>query len=219
MNRNDRTPNDPPPTVAPPRNPFATRHVRPGAIPYFFPDGVTAEILIDRLAANRWRGEIVGPHGTGKSTLLATLVDVISRHGKPVVVYRLREGERRLPPTPCAFAAVPRDSVVVIDGFEQLGWLHKTAVRWSCKRRGLGLLVTSHATVGLPQLWRTGVDSATLKRVVAHLLAAEPAAAALIREQDIAAAVEAHPTNVREALFALYDLVERRRRENRRENP
>jgi hypothetical protein len=202
----DRTPTDPPPG-----NPFATRRVRPGAIPYFFPHAVDAQTLVARLEQNGWHGEIVGPHGSGKSTLLAALVDAVERRGKSVVVYRLREGERYLPETPCSFAAVPKGAVVAVDGFEQLGWLRKKAMRWLCRVRGLGLLVTAHAAVGLPLLWRTVVDRTTVERVVAHLLESEPQAGAVISSDDVARAVDAHPTNAREALFGLYDVYERRR--------
>ena len=54
-------------------NPFATCWTRPGAIAFHFPPGESAEQLVARLAADNWRGEIVGPHGSGKSTLLETL--------------------------------------------------------------------------------------------------------------------------------------------------
>ena len=36
-------------------NPFSTRFVRPGAIPYVFADGQTAESLVARLARLGWR--------------------------------------------------------------------------------------------------------------------------------------------------------------------
>ena len=54
-------------------NPFATRHVRPGAIPFHFPAETSAAQLVARLRELNWRGAIVGPHGSGKSTLLVAL--------------------------------------------------------------------------------------------------------------------------------------------------
>ncbi len=63
-------------------NPFATRHVRPGAIPYRFAPGSAAEGVVERLAAADWQGQIIGPHGSGKSTLLATLLPAIESAGR-----------------------------------------------------------------------------------------------------------------------------------------
>ncbi len=58
-------------------NPFCTRWVRPGAIPFLFPPGENAEELADRLRQAGWWGEITGPHGSGKSALLAALTAAI----------------------------------------------------------------------------------------------------------------------------------------------
>lgn len=212
MQRDDVRQSDDARTPAEPLgNPFATRHVRPGAVPYFFPAGESVETLVDRLAASGWRGEIVGPHGSGKSTLLAGLIEAIERRGRNVVVYRLREGDRRLPPEPRDVRSLVANDVVVVDGYEQLPWWRKWLLRRLCMRTGLGLLVTTHGLAGLPLLWRTAVDRASVERVVEHLLANEPSAATLIAREDIARALEDHPNNAREVLFALYDVVERRR--------
>ncbi len=200
------TPNDPPPG-----NPFATRYVRPGAIPFFFAAGESAADLVARLAANGWRGEIVGPHGSGKSTLLATLLPEIERAGRAVATYRLREGERRLDEQSQRVDRLALGTAVVVDGYEQLPWWRKWLLRWACAQRSLGLLVTTHAAAGLPALYETSVDMPTVDRVVGHLLEGEPEGAAIVTREDVARAMEAHPTNLREALFALYDLYERRR--------
>ena len=50
-------------------NPFSTRFTRPGEIPYQFADSAGLETLVDRFGHNRWVGQIVGPHGCGKTTL------------------------------------------------------------------------------------------------------------------------------------------------------
>ncbi len=60
-------------------NPFSTRFVRPGALAYRFPPGESAATLVERLAASGWRGQIVGPHGSGKSTLVAALGETLPR--------------------------------------------------------------------------------------------------------------------------------------------
>src|SRR5258707_1037455 len=85
-----------PPSAA--SNPFSTRFVRPGAIPYQFPERVTADSLVEQLRSQNCRGAIIGPHGTGKSTLLATLIPAIENAGCKVRSIALHDGQRKLPP-------------------------------------------------------------------------------------------------------------------------
>jgi hypothetical protein len=199
--------------IAPPAtNPFATRHVKPGAMPFIFPAGESLDGLVARLADNEWQGEIVGPHGSGKSTLLASLIDRIERTGHKVVVYRLHEGDRYLPEQPTNIRTILTGTLVVVDGYEQLPYLRKWMLRSLCNLRGFGLLVTAHARTGLPLLWQTAVDLATFKQIVNQLLAADAAQPTPLEPDDIAAAHAAHPMNLREALFKLYDTVESRRK-------
>ena len=82
-------------------NPFATRFTRPGAIGYLFPLGNSAVGTVDLLRNNNWWGEIVGPHGSGKSSLLAELLPLLEATGRRVNVYSLHQGDRTLPsPSP-----------------------------------------------------------------------------------------------------------------------
>ncbi len=56
-------------------NPFSVHRIRPGAIPYLFShedsatDLAQLDRLIDRWKSNGYVGQIVGPHGCGKTTL------------------------------------------------------------------------------------------------------------------------------------------------------
>lgn len=56
-----------------PGNPFSTARVGLGQIPFqeFYPGQVRT--LADRLSAQNFRGQIVGPHGSGKTTLTIAL--------------------------------------------------------------------------------------------------------------------------------------------------
>jgi hypothetical protein len=210
------------------RNPFATRWVRPGAVKYSFAPGMDTAQLIDKLQGGRWRGAIVGRHGTGKSTLLATLVPLIEQMGIDVGRISLRDGQKCL--TPEALRGIRwlgeltstsgkvrhglPNGLLVVDGYEQLGWWARRRVSAICRRNGWGLLVTAHrdsSVGGISAVFRTTSELATVQYLVERVL---PSHGGLIHPGDVAAAFDAQSGNVRETLFALYDLFEERRRQS-----
>ncbi|HVW38283.1 MAG TPA: hypothetical protein VHB99_13300 [Pirellulales bacterium] len=188
-------------------NPFSTRFVRPGALPYFFRNGECADQLAAKFAAQGWRGQIIGPHGSGKSTLLAALAPAIDRSGRKTIHFALHDGERRLPIGKEQSRMLSAGDVLVIDGFEQLSAWNRWQIRRLCRRRGCGLLVTAHADAGLPDLFRTETDRALARRLVERLAPGDESIAA----GDIDRAFSARGGDLRETLFELYDLYEQRR--------
>ncbi len=219
-----------------PANPFCTRCIRPGAIPYRFCAAESTAGLIDRFQLAGWRGAIVGPHGSGKSTLLATLLPGLNSHGLSVAPLVLHDGQRRLPPDFVATLPAPGvsahkgsspsnspektacanprgrlrpETIVVVDGYEQLGLFSRCRLRWLCWRRRLGLLVTSHSPVGLPELHRTVITLALAQRVVAEL---QEGFEVRISPDDVARLYPQYRGNLRELLFKLFDLYQSRRR-------
>lgn len=195
--------------TAPASNPFSTRFVRPGAVPFLFPPGLSAEGLVDRLRGCGWRGQIVGPHGSGKSTLLASLVPAIEAAGRRVCLFELHDGQRRLPSGFPPREAAAQAAVVAVDGYEQLSHWSRFRLRRTCAGLGLGLLVTTHRAVRLPELLRTRPDLALARQIVDQLLAADRA---LVSPEKVAERFSARRGDLREMLFDLYDVVERRRR-------
>lgn len=191
------------------QNPFSTRYTRPGALDYHFAASDTAAQLVERLRANGWWGQIVGPHGSGKSTLLATLLPLLADAGRQTLSIALHQGDRRLPRL-VELDRLDRDGQMVVDGYEQLGRLSRWRLGRRCRRQGCGLLVTAHRDVGLPTIAFVKPSIETLQYVVARVL---PAGDGPIRAADIADVWRRSGGNVREALFALYDLYELRRRE------
>jgi hypothetical protein len=188
-------------------NPFSTRFIRPGAIPFLFPPGVDAAVLVERLARAAWHGQIIGPHGSGKSALLAALVDQLPAAGRRLRQVALHDRERRIPVNLVAPAAGGAGLQLIVDGFEQLpGWRRWWLRRW-CRRRRAGLLVTAHGDVGLPTLWETRADLATAQRVVEYLVRDT---AHRIAPAEVAAAFARHGGDTREMLFDLYDVYQRR---------
>ncbi len=183
-------------------NPFATCWTRPGALPFRFPMRVSVEQLVVQLAAANWRGEIVGPHGSGKSTLVATLKPHVAAAGRNLACITLRDGQRRLPTDFVRKALASARPLLVVDGYEQLSWLTRILFTWRCRRVAAGLLVTSHTPTGLPLLYRTQPNLQLVEQLVSTLTASNssPVSAA-----DVAASHACHGSNLREILFALYD--------------
>jgi hypothetical protein len=189
-------------------NPFCSRRVRPGGTAFLFDPGQSAAALVDRLRGAGWRGQIVGPHGSGKSALLAALIQAVEQAGRHVVLVELHDGQRRLPRDFWHGESLHAAALVVVDGYEQLSRLSRWLLRRFCRRRGSGLLVTAHAPVGLPDLCGSSVSRARAEQIVEQLQAGH---AVLVGPQDVADRFARHNGNMRETLFDLYDLYEARR--------
>ena len=190
-------------------NPFATRFIRPGAIPFLFLDGDSAEAIIERLRSHNWRGQIIGAHGSGKSTLLLTLVPLIEAAGRNVVLYKLGPGERRLPNIDTS--SISPATQLIIDGYEQLSSWSRLRIGWLVWRSKAGLLATAHADVGLPTIYATNPSEAIAAAVANQLTAAESVS---VTANDISEAFRAAGGNVRETLFKLFDVLQSRRMTN-----
>jgi hypothetical protein len=196
-------------------NPFATRFIRPGASTYLFPAGQSAAALVAKLRDQAWNGEIVGPHGSGKSTLLAALIPELSRARRKLVrrVIRQEADDSRqagvevvLPkyaPVTAGSKQWDESTLLVLDGYEQLSWWWRRRVRAECRRRGAGLLVTAHQPLDLPLLVRMQPSEALAQQIVARLLDGSKSP---VGPDDVTAAFKSSDGNLREMLFALYDV-------------
>lgn len=191
-------------------NPFSTSRVRPGAIAYVFPAGENVDTLVDRLRANGCWGQIVGPHGSGKSALLATLIPALERAGRRALLIELHDGARQLPVDVSHMPGLTQDSLVIVDGYEQLSHWNRWRLKRFCRRRGVGLVVSSHASVGLPQLFSTSTSVELARQLVDQLLGD---GRSCIAADEVERRFAAHRGDVREMLFDLYDRYEQRLRD------
>jgi len=194
-----------------PTNPFSTRAVRPGAIDYQFPPDDSLDRCISRLEHHGWWGEIIGPHGAGKSTLVESLHAALGDVGRTVIGCTLTRGQRRLPLALRANAAWDKRTQVVVDGYEQLGWWQRSSLKRTCRRLGCGLLITAHTSCGLPTVFRAQTSLEQTTRLVSSLLPRH--AVSYISTADIEDAFSRHGGNIREVLFDLYDRYERQSRQ------
>jgi len=228
-------------TSSPPANPFSTRFVRPDRTDYRFADGQDADTVAAAVIAQLTRcgtAAIVGPHGTGKSTLLHALVQRLSDVFPHVpwiqfssadnAAQELRrwQREQEIAGEPSAAST----TCLVIDGFEQLPWTARQRLIWQSRRwttwrshnRRLPvrpcLLVTAHRPQwGVRTIFRTDWDRALVSRLTAEKLRdlPEPTRRTMLRlaAEQAAKLERGRPAdrNVRDYWFSLYDEYERLR--------
>jgi hypothetical protein len=164
--------------------------------------GEDMSALAARFARLGHRGVLVGPHGSGKTTLREELERVLAAEGWRVRALVLDGGGRaswkRL--APLVDDAGARD-LVSIDGLDcvpPLVWL-----RLRRATRGIGgLLATSHRKGRLPTLCEHRTSLALLEDLVCELVGETRAAALAPRCEALFAQ---HGGDVRACLRALYD--------------
>lgn len=226
---------------APHSNPFATRYTAPGTIPYQFPAELGIRQLTDRwLGECQGRGVIVGPHGSGKTSLLHAWLPCLgpieqlhqvagvlpTPHTEPpagqqrwvvpgIRWFRLTHQQR-------SFQAIWNDSrrhwrpqlAIVVDGYEQLQLWSRWRLLKRCRQLRCRLILTSHRrSLAVKTLWRTDVSPELGCRVIAQLLERNQANIPedTCTQEHIAARLKRQGGNFREVLFELYDLAEHHR--------
>ncbi|NBW86952.1 MAG: hypothetical protein EBR23_09035 [Planctomycetia bacterium] len=182
-------------------NPFSTRFTRPGRLPPLDAAGRQLDIdtLLRALRTGGGDAAIVGPHGTGKTTLLLALAGRLAAVGGLAGLIRLHSpGD--VPLLLRGLLGAAHGSTLCVDGWERLG-LWGMALRMLARWRGCRLVVTSHRAPGLPILVRSEGNLPVLLALVARL----PDHGGLIDKADIVAAHRRHGGNLRESLYELYD--------------
>lgn len=189
-------------------NPFSTRFTRPTVAKYLFEADESAANIIAELEKNDWRGCIVGPHGSGKSTLIHNLIPAFETAGVSTHLISLHEGDRTCKlPSPNA-TSLSLKNIIIIDGYEQLNWYGRKRVLRRVASAHWGLLATTHQTCKLPVVYETKPSLALTRQIVARLQRQQSGG---ITSSELAASFHRQQGNVREVLFELYDLAEQRR--------
>lgn len=189
-----------------PPNPFTTRHTRPGRLAPRNADGTPLD-LAALLARAPAAGAIEGPHGAGKTNLLTAVAGRLAEAGRLAGLLRpraRRDGRHVL----WAVVRARPGTTLCVDSWERVGTPWNALVVWAARRRRVGLVVTSHRPTGLPTLVRCRTTPALLARLVADL----PGHGGLIDTTDVEQAYRTRRGDIREALYDLYDVFERRAR-------
>ncbi len=149
-------------------NPFRTACVH--GLRFRYPEGDSECDLVRRLDARGGRGAIVGPHGSGKTTLCLELAERCRSDG--LAVRALRYGDSPELRYPLSLSAWLReagpDTAVFVDGAGHLGvWAWWRILRAS--RRAARVLVTAHRPCPLPTVLRTVTTAPLLSDLCAGL--------------------------------------------------
>ena len=220
------------------KNPFSTKFTRPGSLPYLFKDPDHIGHILNKLEKNQFLGQIVGPHGSGKTTLarhLSGLFDdqfkvarflTIRTPTKPFqnleMVEQTEGGVREIDElTNQMFieqvsSINPLRTIYFVDGWGQVESYHRRIFVENCKNNRFGLVVTVHRKRSqLPVICEVQSDFEIFTRIVRHLQRNSiiELNGGLVREAYVAAA-----GNFREAFMQLYDDYEIRYRNKIKES-
>ncbi len=191
-------------------NPFSSRFIRPGAIPYRFRN---SDSSLPALYA-RWKecgsvAQIQGDHGSGKSTLLASLAPHFEADRFQLRTHVMAEVPRDVRTLLADHGWTPQ-TVVIVDGYERLSWWSRWQLWFKRLRTGARLLITTHMDLGFPNVCTLRPTDDDVVELVQHL---QRNRQTLVADDDARKAFARHQGNVREALFELFDVYERRVRE------
>jgi len=208
-------------------NPFSTRNTIPGSIPYYFGGDFFScrlddnPIFLDTVSSFKkydYQSQIVGGHGTGKTTFLIEFVQYLERYDHTINHITLHDGQPALPDefwerqislvSQFKKGNLEKSPITVIDGYEQLSLTQKIWLRRSCRKGKSGLLITTHVPAWrLPVLLHTEPTYMTLQYIIGHLFHDQPDIEP--PEENLCRSVfERHRGNLRETLFELYDHYE-----------
>ena len=196
------------------QNPFSTRFIRPGAIPWLSTDASLNSLLL-RLCSVDNRALICGPHGSGKSTILSHLVSTAQRQGLNVHYLRISSwldviGVIRV------FATIrPKKSLVAIDSWELLGFLGWFLCQLA-DFRGVGVILTVHEVTWWnrwPVLLHMEADDKTFQQLVHELMTKSSRSENIkFSRAMLHDVLQRNSGNFRESFFELYDHYERQSR-------
>ncbi len=132
---------------------------------------------------------------------------IVAPHPDPLPGVPGRGSRRILKSTP--FDA-SRKGIMLIDGFDSLGWLARTSFTRFCRRYQFGMLVATHRDLNLPTLYESRPNFSSFAAVVRQLQRGFPIHLSFEQIRD---AYDSCFPNLRESLFQLYDRYEQQRRD------
>ena len=166
----------------------------------FRPSGWSWNDLMLRLKSNNNRGAIIGPHGSGKTTLVNTLEPKLAETGYDVRQILLNESHPQFDRG--VLCEMNSSHFVILDGAERLSRFQWSRVRRLARNAG-GLLVTSHRPGLLPTLVTCTTSVKLLHDILDDLLLDKDGVKARQHAEEL---FILHQGNIRNVLRAMYDI-------------
>ncbi len=180
-------------------NPFAVDRIQ--RIRYE-PQNCSWDTLLNSLKKMAYRGAIVGPCGSGKTTLCEDVQVRLNHQGLQTkmlfISLDISVPWNRIRP----LLTDPFD-VLLVDGADHLSWWHWHRLKRRVLRTKRGLVVTTHQPGLLPTWHRCRPSPDILQAIANQLLAHSPP----LSSPRIEELFHSHQGNIREALRQLYDLA------------
>lgn len=182
-------------------NPF--RADRFHGLAYRWLDG-DCDAFMRRLAAVGRRGAIVGPHGSGKTTLMRESAARLEQMGYRAHYLFLNDRQLRFNAEFDAafFGRLDERDFLLLDGCEALNAVRWRWFLWRARGAG-GLLVTTHCAGRLPTVYETRTTMALLDELYVEL---DDSGDGSLRGEAARLFVE-RGGNLREVWFGLYDIL------------
>jgi len=193
-------------------NPFASRHVE--SLAFQYPD-ISLEEIMTRLKELNYRAAIIGPEGSGKTTLIETIGEKLRQDGFKTVYVRFDEENKKIKRD--FFNRNPKNRITghafLVDGAEQLSWLDWKRFCLQTKN-AKAVIITSHAETRMmrrmmrpmmrmmPALLNTTTSPELLYDLVLKLVGKKD----MVSRQEISRLFESHHGNIRLAMRELYDI-------------
>ena len=213
-----------------PANPFSTAFISPNRVKFRFSSGPSGanpssinnhlEGLLAKLKGTR-RATIVGPHGTGKSTLLHTFLPKLQQTFPKVAFHHLnndpsigflkrwKERSRANKRIMADFAELPEEGLIIIDGWEQLGNIARWRISSAAVSKKISLLTTCHhRPAGWTIIYETTTSTELVRSLAKDLLKDSPYKVQKLIDTQLKARRLNAKTNVRNLWFEMYDVVQ-----------
>jgi hypothetical protein len=149
-------------------NPFAPERL--ARLPFHFPEGITWETVMAKLAQQNHCSAIVGPQGSGKTLLLEQMIPKLEERGFEPKLFRLtaETGMREKEHLPDQLRRVVAPGFILLDGAEQLSTRQWLPVRGAASKAA-GFVVTVHRVSRLPVLIECETRAPLLEQLVHEL--------------------------------------------------